>query len=152
MQAKLDTVYKEYHAAKCTFRPELIDNLNILEGQEKLEQAQVENKDTELTLLIVEGAIQDVKDLNGKASLAEIKEYFLDDFEAFEDAKILYGAVERLCETLTVRQFQILFKYVVQRWRITDIAEHYEISSPAVINFLKLIRKKSKKLKIIDLI
>ena len=156
MQDNLIAEYVEHHSTHYTFKPSLIDNDALNEGQHRLEEAQVENKHTELSFKIVQAAIVDSQDAYKSSDLPSelenIKNYYLTELEFEEEALPLYLKVTELYENLTERQAHILYKFVVERFRIIDIANYYKISAPGVKKTLQLIQRKAKKLKISELL
>lgn len=158
MQTNIETVYTEHHSRKYsfnkTYKPCLIDNMALVEGETKLEEAQVENKHTSLVLEIVQAAIIDSGNNNttSPSELDNIKSYYETDPLAFEEEALpIYLATTKLYDDLTERQCKILYKYVVERYRVVDIANYYNISAPGVLKTIKLIRKKALKLHINNL-
>jgi len=135
-----------------TYKPALLDNNKLLEGQESLELAQLENKQTEFTFRIVQAAIIDSHNSSDTSELEDIKNYYLTSIEFEEKALPIYLATTQLYEQLTERQAKILFKFAVERFRIIDIAHYYHISAPGVKKTLNLIKKKALKLKINELL
>ena len=135
-------------AATFTFRPPLLDNKNLIIGQERLEKAQINGKKIQEKIEIVQAALLDSRNGNdGKSKLAELKEFYLDTDE-FLEALNLYIVVSDLWIQLTEKQQTIIHLFICERKRIIDIALELNISDPAVIKHLTLIKRKSKKLKI----
>lgn len=131
----------------------IIDNKTLLDAHDKFEEAQAENKHTSLVFEIVRAAIVDEHDNPSPSELESLKSYYETDPESFEEEALpIYMTTTQLYENLTERQCNILYKYVVEKFRVKDIANYYSISAPGVIKTIQLIQKKALKLKLNQMI
>ena len=121
----------------------MIDNENLLDGTRVAESANEQNKLHELNLFIIQAAIFDSHN-NLNSGLNELEDYFI-CIEDREKAEDLYKNFQKLCKIMTEKQFEVLELYMVNRWRLIDIAEELSIAPCTVLMRLKGVAKKIKK-------
>jgi len=127
-----------------TYRKPLLDNQNLLDGQERLELANLENKKCTINLFIIQLAISDVIH-NSSDGKIEIDEFFI-EIEEHEQAIELYNKFIDLCKNyLTLKQLDVMYKYVIQRQRLKDIALEMKVTPAAILKSIRFIAKKVKK-------
>lgn len=145
-QAQLKTHYREHHANACTFRPPIIDNELLLEGDQRLQEANEQNKNIENILYTVACAIEDAR-FNTLEGHIEINNFYIILEERLEHLEI-YAQTRELCNALTLMQFNILYEYIVKRKTLKQISDDRLCTSSNIIHHLQFIRNKAKKLKI----
>ncbi|BDQ01932.1 MAG: hypothetical protein KatS3mg036_0486 [Ignavibacterium sp.] len=120
------------------------DSIWLLERQQELETRAYESKRAQFRLEIIIAAIKDFTTHKTTNLEITINNYL--DEEDRAEINYLYKRTNQLLEKLTEKQINILFFYLVERMRISEIAEAIGITKQTVFKQIKSIRKKGSKI------
>ena len=125
--------------------PVFKDNIDILEGSEKLCEIQAEQKVITQKYKMVQADIKDTENSNTNA-LANCEKDYLDNKEFLKFYKEFYCTAQILYRACTEKQKMILLLLFVEEKRLFEMVEILDIKHNSILQHMKLIKIKSEKL------